>query len=314
MDNILFSLDKYGYAVVPNILTEQECNNNIELIWQWLENLGTGIKKNNPKTWKGFNWPTNIHGIIQHHKIGHTDFAWNVRTHSNVHKVFSKIWKTDKLLVSYDGVCIMKPPELTGYWNKDNIWFHTDQSYRDSNRKCIQGLVTLEDMDSSDGTLKILSGSHNYHKNFVEYKKKECSDWKAPSNNWHKLTKEELEWYKCNENVEEIRIKAPKGSLVLWDSRLIHQNSPPQKGRENVKWRYVIYTCMLPADGIKLRDKEKKLKALRELRMTTHWPYPVYLFPEKPRTYGNELPNMNVVTKLPTLTSLGKKLAGIEPY
>lgn len=33
MDNILFSLDKYGYAVVPNILTEQECNNNIELIW-----------------------------------------------------------------------------------------------------------------------------------------------------------------------------------------------------------------------------------------------------------------------------------------
>ena len=75
MDNILFSLDKYGYAVVPNILTEQECNNNIELIWQWLENLGTGIKKNNPKTWKGFNWPTNIHGIIQHHKFGHIDFA-----------------------------------------------------------------------------------------------------------------------------------------------------------------------------------------------------------------------------------------------
>lgn len=48
--------------------------------------------------------------------------------------------------------------------------------------------------------------------------------------------------------------------------------------------------------------------------MTTHWPYPVYLFPEKPRTYGNELPNMNVITKLPTLTSLGKKLAGVEPY
>lgn len=77
------------------------------------------------------------------------------------------------------------------------------------------------------------------------------------SPNLHKLTKEELKWYKCNENVEEIRIKAPKGSLVLWDSRLIHQNSPPQKGRENARWRYVIYTCMLPADGIKLRDKKK---------------------------------------------------------
>lgn len=53
---------------------------------------------------------------------------------------------------------------------------------------------------------------------------------------------------------------------------------------------------------------------VKELRMTTHWPYPVYLFPEKSRTYGKELPVMNTVSELPELTPLGKKLAGIDPY
>lgn len=314
MEDILFSLDTYGYAVVPNILTKKECDNNIKLIWKWLENLGTGIKKDDPKTWKGLNWPSNIHGIIQHHRIGHTDFAWNVRTHPNVHSVFAKIWNTNRLLVSYDAACIMKPPELTGYWGRDNVWYHTDQSYRDSSKKCIQGLVTLEEMGSEDGTLKILAGSHNYHKEFVDYKKEKDPKWEAKSNNWHKLDKDELEWYKNKEDIDEIRIDAPKGSLVLWDSRTIHQNSPPQKGRKNARWRYVIYSCMLPVDGIKSRDMTKKLKAVKELRMTTHWPYPVYLFPEKPRTYGKELPSMNTVNKLPELTPLGKKLAGIDPY
>ena len=44
---------------------------------------------------------------------------------------------------------------------------------------------------------------------------------------------------------------------------------------------------MLPATNIKPTDMAKKLKAIKELRMTTHQTYPVYLFPEKPRTYGS---------------------------
>jgi hypothetical protein len=314
MDTFIESLEENGYVVIPGILSDKECNDNIKLVWKWLENLGTGIKQNDPQTWKGIKWPTNIHGIIQHHKIGHTDFAWNVRTHPNVHKVFSKLWNTDKLLVSVDGVCIMKPPELSGYWNRDNIWFHTDQSYRDSKRKCIQGLVTLEEMSSEDGTLKVLLGSHKYHQEFVKYKKEQDSDWKADAANWYKLQKAELDWYLKQDDIKEVRINAPKGSLVLWDSRTIHQNSPPLKERKNPRWRYVIYSCMLPATNIKPTDMAKKLKALKELRMTTHWPYPVYLFPEKPRTYGKVLPTLNIVKELPNLTPLGRKLAGIDQY
>lgn len=318
IENILTSLKENGYAVVPGILNEQECNDNIKLIWKWLENLGTGIKKDDPKTWKGLNWPSNIHGIIQHHHIGHTDFAWNVRTHPNVHKVFSKIWDTEKLIVSFDSACIMKPPELSGYWGKNNVWFHTDQSYRDSRKKCIQGLVTLEEMGSDDGTLKVLAGSHNYHNDFVKYKKEKDSKWKAEANNWYKLKRNEIDWYREQKDVKEVRVNAPKGSLVLWDSRTIHQNSPPVRGRtcpeSGPRWRYVVYSCMLPADKIKPRDMAKKQKALKELRMTTHWPYPVYLFPEKPRTYGRKMPKLKTVEKLPKLTPLGRKLAGIEPY
>ena len=314
MDTILSFLDKYGYAIIPNILTEQECDDNIKLIWKWLENLGTDIKQNDPSTWKGMKWPSNIHGIIQHHRIGHTDFAWNVRSHKNVYKAFSKIWNTNKLLVSYDGACIMKPPEITGYWTRNTSWFHTDQSYRDSSKKCIQGLITLEDMGSMDGTLKVLAGSHKYHKDFVKYKKETNPELKAASNNWYKLKNDELEWYLKQDDIKEIRIDAPKGSLVLWDSRTIHQNSPPLKGREHPRWRYVIYACMLPSSNSTSNDLKKKIKAFNELRMTTHWPYPVYLFQDKPRTYGKDLPKLKSVTEIPDLSPLARKLVGLDPY
>ena len=122
-----------------------------------------------------------------------------------------------------------------------------------------------------------------------------------------------MEWYKSNV-LKEVRINAPKGSLVLWDSRTIHQNSPPLKGRENPRWRYVVYSCMLPADKILQKDKIKKSEALKNLRMTTHWPYPVYLFPEKARNYGKVLPELNTINKLPELSPLAMKLAGLDEY
>ena len=40
--DILNSLEEKGYVVIPNIVHEKECNDNIKLIWKWLE---TNIKR-----------------------------------------------------------------------------------------------------------------------------------------------------------------------------------------------------------------------------------------------------------------------------
>jgi hypothetical protein len=54
---------------------------------------------------------------------------------------------------------------------------------------------------------------------------------------------------------------------------------------------------------------KKKQKAFQEMRMTTHWPCKIKLFPKNPRTYGKV---QQKSTKLPEpkLTELGKRLAG----
>ena len=55
----------------------------------------------------------------------------------------------------------------------------------------------------------------------------------------------------------------------------------------------------------------KKRKAFKDLRMTSHWPHKPKLFPKNPRTYGNPLPNITQV-KEPKLTELGYRLAGFD--
>lgn len=54
----------------------------------------------------------------------------------------------------------------------------------------------------------------------------------------------------------------------------------------------------------------KRMKIYRAGRMTTHWPYPVHVFPAKPRLYaGQTLPELGVVTP-PAPTLAMRKLIG----
>ena len=105
----------------------------------------------------------------------------------------------------------------------------------------------------------------------------------------------------------------PKGSLVCWDSRTIHcgveARKPLNTGRSNPKFRSIVYTCYKPRLFANEKAILKKQKAFNEMRMTSHWPCKVKLFPKTPRTWGKNLPEINEI-KAPVLTELGQKLAG----
>jgi hypothetical protein len=137
-DKYIKELDVKGYTVIPNIFSTRKCNKYIKRVWDWLEGLGTGIKRDDPSTWKNDKWPVNIHGIIQHLKVGHAQFVWDIRCEKKVIEVFEEIWKTKELLVSFDAVCIGRPPEKYGNW-RNTSWAHTDQS-----EKKLAGIVYRE--------------------------------------------------------------------------------------------------------------------------------------------------------------------------
>jgi hypothetical protein len=311
LDDVNIVLATYGVAIIPNILNEQECEAMNNGIWNTLEHLTSDwekpIHRNEPTSWNEmFKLYPKHSMLLQNFGIGHAQHIWDVRQNPKVVEVFSKIWKCEKndLLTSYDATSFHLPHEITKkgvYRGRD--WFHCDQSYLDNKLKCVQGWVTGYDVNEGDATLTILEGSHDFHKECKERFNISIKD------DWYKLNELEQDYYIQEKKCLVKRIQCPKGSIVLWDSRTIHCGTEPLKSRKMPNFRNVVYVCYEPRKNCTNKMLLKKQKALNELRMTSHWPCKVKLFPINPRTYGGPVYAVKKLEK-PILTDLGLKLAG----
>jgi ectoine hydroxylase-related dioxygenase (phytanoyl-CoA dioxygenase family) len=309
-DNLKDSLDKYGVAIIPYVLDELECTNMLNEMWKYFEHItqkwDIPISKDNEESWKQIYKLYPLHSmLIQHWNVGHMQCAWDIRQNEKVVDIFSQLWncKNEELLVSFDGVSFNLPPEIIKRgWNRNNTWYHSDQSFCRNEFECIQSWITANDVNIGDATLSFMEGSHKFHKDCKEHFN--VNDKK----DWTKLTKEQEEFY-LNKGCQYKKIYCPKGSLVLWDSRTIHCGTEAFKERKIPNIRAIIYLCYMPRSLCNQKDLIKKQKAFNELRLTTHWPSKVRLFSKNPRTYGNELPDITSISQ-PNLNPLGKKLAG----
>jgi len=308
VDGIKATVEKYGVAVVPNVLDENECIQMVDGMWKYFEGISknweTPIDRSNKDTWKSIHDLYPLHGMLfQHFNCGHIQTVWDLRQNPKIVDIFAKIWKCNKedLLVSFDGFSFGLPPEETkrGWCG---TWYHTDQSFTRPEFECIQSWITGLDANQGDATLGFMEGSNKYHKEFSE------TYGINNKHDWYKLNKEEQTFY-SDKGCECKRIKCPKGSMVFWDSRTIHCGVSPCKTRENSDIRAVIYLCYQPRKLISNVNLKKKQKAFEDLRTTSHYPCNVKLFAKYPRTYGNIIPDINKINN-PELTSLGKKLAG----
>lgn len=101
-----------------------------------------------------------------------------------------------------------------------------------------------------------------------------------------------------------MKILAPKGSIVFWDSRTFHKGTAPIENRVNIdRWRFVIYVCYTPARLQTDDDTEKKIHAYINNKCTTHWPYKVQV--------GGKAPDDYKINSISDLTSRNKKCLGI---
>jgi ectoine hydroxylase-related dioxygenase (phytanoyl-CoA dioxygenase family) len=305
-DNLSNKLKEDGVAVIENVLNEEEIIQGRQGMWQTLnkltENLDKPIQNLDHTSWRSLYELYPVHSmLLQHFSIGHSQYVWDIRQNQKVVDVFQKIWDQEELLVSFDGVSVHLPPEITKRgWYRGNDWFHTDQSSKKEGLCCVQGMITLYDVNPGDATLRVMKGSHNYHQDFF------TSHNIEEKNDWYKIKPEELDYF---DQFEKNSVMAKAGSLILWDSRTFHQGVEPRKERPNQSFRGIVYVCMTPKSWSDNKNILKKQKAFNEMRMTTHWPHKVKLFGKKPRTYGKELPNVGSLDP-PVLTNLGQKLAG----
>lgn len=301
-DLVIRELEENGYAVIPNVLSTNDCDTYIQEYKDFInqfEDKGTGF--------------FNCESVIQTYRIGHFNATWQVRL--KVKDVFANIWQTEKLLTSVDAVAISKPPEEgdNQFATPNQNWFHLDQGGQREGRHAYQGGVYLEGTTDKDHCFRVLTKSHKYHSEFYEEfpeAKKFTRDME-----FYKLNKHQQEWY-INKGCVPTKVPVPKGGIVLWDSRTVHDNARPEFGRPNAdRWRFVVFVCMAPAYWANVDDLAKKHNAYKKLLMTTHWPSQgVSTFREYQPTSKKSV--IDTVDTLPDIAKSlpAKQLMGIEPY
>ena len=208
-DDVRKSLEEKGYAVVKNVLTPDEIKRAREMFDEWRASVPNLDKQHNI---------VDPHGIYKHHEVGHQKHAWFIRTRPNVQEVFKKFWKTDELVVSFDGSCYIDK----GCRKKDKCWTHTDQAPNSVGLKCIQGFVALT--ENKERTLVVYEGTHLVHEKYFK------ENGIKGTKNWFKFDEDYVASLKAKRRV----LHVPAGALVLWESRTYHQNQYGNPGEERL--------------------------------------------------------------------------------
>lgn len=322
-------LNEQGFAIIEDFrLSEETCETYKNEVWQALENImedENKILRDDVSTYQNYFKILPLHSMmLQHYGFGQLKSVWDAREKAT--PIFSYLWNVseEQLLTSMDGISFHLAPENfqseRGKY-KGNNWFHTDQSYLTHFGKCIQGFWNLEETGENDGCLSVYQGSNKLHQNFFDEFCQEQSQ-KELKDNWFKLNETQKNWY-FEQGCVRRHVCPPKGCFVVWDSRTIHCGTEPRLPRENPRDRLVFYVCMLPknqhenngyyAKGITTAQLNKRIKCFTEGRISTHWPYPLKLFPKNPRTYGQEMPVIKNVgnTHVEDLSELQRSLLGI---
>ncbi len=312
IDSLKNTIERYGVGIIPNVLNDDEIKQMNDGMWDYLEYVSQKfdkpIQSNDRKSWVHYLKMFPKHSmLLQQFGVGHAQYIWDLRQNENIADIFSRFWDVPKedLLVSFDGASFHFPPEDTNRGWYRHTWYHTDQSYLRPEFECLQSWITGLDVEEGDATLAFMEGSNKYHDEFRQ--KFGITD----RSDWFRLEESEQKEFYDEKGCIDKKIHCPAGSMVFWDSRTIHCGTEPMKRRKNKNLRNVAYICMTPRDRASDAMLNKKRKAFKDLRMTSHWPHKPKLFPKNPRTYGNPLPNITEV-KEPKLTELGYRLAGFD--
>ena len=335
------TLEKYGIAIIPNRLTQEECKQMNEGMWKTAEYLTSKMDKplnrSDPSTYDSVAKleAGKDRGLIQNWGWGHAQYTWDVRSNPKISEVFEEVFQTNDLLVSFDGVnCnlgMIQPLETytiaghvvnNSYIGKHNL--HCDQRFNMNSFECVQTWLNANPTDVGDGTLRILQGSHLLH---GEFRKAFEGKITNPDEDWHVLTEEQIQWYK-DHGCQDMCIVCPAGSQVCWDSRTIHcgmaplrtKDMPSEFQKTDRNFRNVMYICMVPSsyagpENLQVRKEIFQPGELR-LRSAIHWPQYMKLFPSQ--SFLINLPELKSELEkipeipMPVLNSKGKQLAGLN--
>ena len=273
--------EENGYVIVPNAVPQENLDRMVEAIWWFLdmdpEDSETWYK-HKPFTRDNRCSPISAGGMVemyQHQAI------WDNRQHPKVYQAFAEIWGEERLWVSLDRAN-MKPPareDKPDWNNRGMIHWDLDTSQQPI-QFGVQGVLYLTDTAEDQGGFQCVPGFNN---TFEEWVKTQPED-----RNPHNPDLAGLD-------VKVIPGKA--GDLLIWHRLLAHGNGH----NTSDKPRLAQYITMSPAPADDESARQARVTSWQERRPMPNWP-------GDPRAWEQEK------QQTAELTSLGKKLLGVDPW
>jgi len=303
------ALDKNGWCVVPGVISPEKADKYVGEAYGWLEGFGKGFNAKDKSTWKPEMLPAfDKGGLYNRHSSGHEQFVWDIRAEPGLIDVFTKIWGTDQLTTSFDGVNISLP-FAEGTVDRQ-AWPHVDQSPLKRYKYCIQGIMNLAENGPKDGGLAILDGSFSLYNQFFESHEDEAPPGGWGQRNGYGYTEDQLQWF-YDRGCKWHKVTAGPGDVILWDSRCIHYGAAAEVDADTP--RVATYVCYKPMDDVPEDLKKLKLECLERYDNTGH--DCADFKPTGTRARGKLTDDERTApSKPPVLSHRAKQLVGLEAY
>lgn len=320
----LNDLDQEGYCVIPDVLSRQETEQLYRRVWhEFIEKAWPQCTLADTSNWAESFPMHNQHGVFAG-PAGQIQVMWDLRQDSRIVDIFAKIWNTNDLIVSMDGLSIMCPPEI----RQGNVvpWPHVDQksaqsegvvseSQLKSKPFCIQGQFLFEDSFDGDGGFYCIPKSHLKFEEFA-------ARLEAIDAILDREVRKQARAVVLDELMSDpscVRhITAKRGSLILWDSRTVHWNQHASADRPSCtppKVRMVGYLCYVPKSRMTEKCRARREEAFTTRTATTHYPAFFAIRPSlgfAPKELEKYLEDPGYIHPEISLTPLGESVLGIK--
>jgi hypothetical protein len=206
-----------GCAIVKGVVTPERAAYYKQKQIEWLQSFGLGFDPSDESTWTQDHLPVSFKGgMYFSYASSHEKFVWEARTEPKVIEVFSKLWGTDELLSSFDGMNITLPRQKDLQWSP---WPHCDQSPHRKGMQCVQGLLNYQPNGPEDGGLILMKGSSKlFDEFFRETREQDDHEDKPPEEMDFKdlfiFKEEDVKWFK-DRGCELEKINLEPGDMVF---------------------------------------------------------------------------------------------------
>jgi len=304
-------LDEHGFVVIKNALSEAQSQQAMTLLWDYLEELGTGIDRRDMATWTDDKWPTAVHGgILPSFGIGHSAAQWFIRDIATVKASFAAVWDTDDLLTSFDGVALWRPWAHNPQWRTNNgpSWLHIDQHpIGRPGKHCVQGLVNLLPTSEHTGGNVVVPGSHKRFATIPQDYTERLARI-HPSIDHFRFPNDDP----VLADSQPIQAHMDAGDMLLWDSRTVHCSSPGSDTPPDAQalMRAASLICMMPRAKSNAEVIEERKQAVTHCTSTTNWSDRFINADKFPQILAVEDRNKYQWPRPPELNANQKKLVG----